>query len=118
MNGWQLVPDQIGAALVGADEAVLAVGTALETLTTTTIEPLQASAGFDGVVIGAYFGLLEEQANGRLTDMMHRFQAGLLGTSEATKAFIAGDEEMAQSMVTATQTAAATGDLTRFQGGG
>ena len=117
MTGWQLVPGSIGQILTQTDDQVAAVGKTIQLLADNSVQPLQEAAGFDGVVVKAFAGFLEEQS-GRLTVIMNRYAAALEATAAATNAYIAGDEEAAATMVAETQHAAETGDMTRFQAGG
>lgn len=117
MTGWQLVPGGIGKILTQTNDQVAAVGTTIQQLADNSVEPLQNAAGFDGVVVKAFAGFLEEQS-GRLTGIMNGYAAALEATAAATNAYIAGDEEAAAAMVAETQHAAQTGDMTRFQAGG
>lgn len=116
MTGWQLDPGGIGKILTQTNDQVAAVGKTIQKLADDSVKPLQDVAGFDGVVVSAFAGFLEEQS-GRLTGIMNRYAAALEATAAATNAFIAGDEEAAGMMVAETQHAAETGDMTRFQGG-
>lgn len=117
MNGWQLMPGEIGKILTTTGEAAQRISAQMQPLAESTVEPIQQGAGFDGVVAEAFNGFLQEQFEGDLKGMLNGFGAALQATAAATNAYIAGDEEMAASMVAATTEAAATGDFTRFQGG-
>lgn len=116
MTGWQLEPAGIGQILTQTGDQVSALGKAIQQLADDSVQPLQDAAGFDGVVVKAFAEFIEEQA-GRLTGIMNGYVAALEGTAAATNAYIAGDEQVAATMVAETKHAASTGDMTRFQGG-
>lgn len=117
MTGWQLEPASIGKTLIDTETNIQAVRTALQNAAAGAGKQLATGAGFDGVVVQALAGFLEEQSASRLQPLMNRYGAGLEATANAANAFLAGDEQMADSTIATAGDAAATGDATRFQGG-
>jgi hypothetical protein len=79
---------------------------------------ISKGAGFDGVVMGVLSAFLEEQSKSRLTPMVNRYYAVLGATGAATSAYLDGDKQMASILLSDTDRAAKTGDLTRFFAGG
>lgn len=117
MSGWQVDPVGAEKTLNDTQTHVNEVGTALAGLANGVGDSLATGAGFDGVVVKAFAGFIEEQSSGRLLSLMNRYTAGLEATATAANAFLVGDEQMASSTIAAASDAAAVADVTSFSGG-
>jgi len=117
MNGWQLEPANIQKILTDTAAHVQEVGAAIESAGGEAGHQLLTGAGFDGVVVQAFTDFFQEQSTSRLQPLLNRYGAAVEATAKATNAFLAGDEQMADSTVALAGGAASTADVTGFKGG-
>jgi hypothetical protein len=99
MTGWRIEPDGLNRILTETDTAVQAVRSALEG-PADSIGEVQAAAGYDGIVAGAYAAFLQETYDGPIARMFERYAAALEGTANAANAYLAGDEQIAGTIAT------------------
>ena len=99
MTGWRIEPAGLNRILTETDTAVQAVNTALQG-PADSIGEVQAAAGYDGIVAGAYSAFLQETYDGAITQMFARYGTALEGTANAANAYLAGDEEIAGTIAT------------------
>jgi hypothetical protein len=97
MTGWRIEPTGLNKILTDTGTAVEAVGTALEGPADTPAE-VQSAAGFDGLVLGAFNGFMQELYEGTIANMFTSYQTALEGTANAANAYLAGDEEIATTI--------------------
>lgn len=114
MTGWRMVPEGIGKILTDTQAHAQELGASIGTLS-DAVEQVRAGSGFDGVVLTAFTGFLEDQGD-RLAGVMNRVGAGLEATAASTAAYLDGSEEIAATMIAGTEHAASTGEMTGFAG--
>ncbi len=114
VNGWNLDPAGIRGVLTEAQAAAQEFSTSMQSINNAA-QPIYDGGGFDGIVYMAFAGFMEDQTS-RLTGIGNRISAGLSGTASSTNAYELGDMEMANTLSSATDAAATTGDMTSFQG--
>lgn len=104
MTSWQLQPEGINATIAATEAKIQGFGTATAKLATTVAEPLASGSGFDGIVLSAVSGFLEEQSNGRLAAVDASCRNTLACTAGAANAYLQGDAQMAASTIAAAGT--------------
>lgn len=100
MTGWRVDPAGLNTILTDTNEAIQAVGAALEGAG-GTVDDVVAAAGYDGIVATAYSDFLQEIFEGAVTQMFSTYSAALEGTANAANAYMTGDEENAATIAAA-----------------
>jgi len=104
MTSWQLQPEGINATIAATEAKIQEFGTATAKLATTVGEPLASGSGFDGIVMSAVAGFLEDQGSGRLAALQASCRNTLSCTADAANAYLQGDTQMAASTISAAGT--------------
>lgn len=114
MTSWSISPEGINATVESTQTSLTGISTALAGLTEGVVQPVLDGAGNDGVVAGALSAFLQDQSEGRATQIGKQFTNTVNSTINAANAYIAGDEIMASASVTAAGKAETVHDTTKF----
>ena len=99
MTGWRIEPTGLNQILTDTNTSVQAVATALDG-SVATVGEVQAAGGYDGIVVTAYSGFMQELFDGTVTTMFTKYSTALEGTANAANAYLSGDEAIAGTIAT------------------
>jgi len=99
MTGWRIEPTGLNQILTDTNTSVQAVATALDG-SVATVGEVQAAGGYDGIVVTAFSGFMQELFDGTVTTMFTTYSTALEGTANAANAYLSGDEAIAGTIAT------------------
>lgn len=97
MTGWRVDPAGLNRVLTDTNAAVQEVSTALAA-PADSVGDVKGAAGYDGIVLSAYSGFMQDLFDGTVRRMFERYTSALEGTANAANAYLAGDEEIAATI--------------------
>jgi hypothetical protein len=100
VTGWRVDPAGLNRILTDTNAAVQGVSSALAG-PAESVGDVQGAAGYDGIVLSAYAGFMQELFDGTVTRMFERYSSALEGTANAANAYLAGDEQIAATIASA-----------------
>lgn len=114
MTSWSISPEGINATIEKTQTSLSGISTALAGLAEGVVQPVLDGAGGDGTVAMALDAFLQDQDQGRATQIGQQFTNTVNCTINAANAYIAGDELMASASVSAAGKAETVHNTTKF----